>query len=1349
MRKRFVFVVFLLLLFVVSGCTKIEYTLDGPATVTLEVGETKNVNLTISPLDQVGDVKVVVDKPTVVRVTLTDQTLKVEALTAGTAKITLTLEDKSLEINVTVNAEAIIEEPVYEEKTVLQLLQSGKNNDKVKVTGVVFGVANTGFYLEDSDTGKIYVTLSETADLKVGDKVELQAEYGLVGGYPRLKNAKVVEKLGTATEYGKPVTAKTIQQLLALDRTTKVGTYANVFEVTGTIVKTPAGFYQLVDEEANSVQFTALSNVSLFDGKENSRFKVKVILHDFNLVTNKWEVTFVGTAADIVAKPVTLEELLPNIQADINTLPKHVYGRLNLHTEHPTLPFVTYQYSVDTNAYMSIQDNVATFDIAALKAADAADLPVTLKVTAVQGNETKVINYPITLHAIKERTVTDLLDNSPQVNYSYVVVKGRVLALARNQSLSIRSLIIEDPLTKKTTTVDFFNNNKEGENYLLNTSTEFKNIKVGDDVVVHAQYRNVSRFSLLNISNIEVVSSGNIVEHDYENAYVLSSAESYEELGGNLDQYLNKLVKFEKPYFAFSTSGVPTQTNWVRIFHNDEVQVYDKSVNKRYFAFLIAAQSENLENDKWTDWFEIPFVAGPAVQANVSIYAYALYVSDTYLAFVIPSLDEILFTLADRVDKLLDAQIPVSIESGETVDLNKHEDLVTGGITWSVDKPLIDLETGLVAEVSETTTVKLTAKFNDGEKDVTLTREISILLPKTHTVSELLTSAENGQVLRASGHFIGYFSDGNKNGVRGLILKDKVTSDVVLINDANDLFGAYGETLINEVAPRVGDELYIRGTFSIAGEPVRKEFIVDANTELKIVSSGNTLLWPEASMVVIQNQEQMVAFFTNPIVGKIIKFVGTEEIPFAFGGSTNNPLPTMNHKFFYNTEATKNDDVKYPDAAGKVVSFKNAHNQPNAGEKWWVDLFDLPDNSFIGPTSSNPPIVRYGTFYGIYSAQTSTYHQMNFVNVDNFNVPRIGAIRRILTENMPTATAPGETVTLTKSIPNLVDTIQWSIDNPLINLDTGLVSNVTEMTNVTLTASFTDFGKAKTLEFQVSIVPAEVPVLSISDVLTSSNPGDSVKVKGVVAGFHWNGSSTRTDTSHGIILKDPANNNVMYLTGLHSTYGDAVGTYTVGETPLAIGDEIELTANYVVSDASGLTGRKKLNITGVDSAQIKVLNTGVARTWNLESAQVISSNADLSTLAETLEYGKLYKLSGAFGFRGSATSYGTGINFVPGYVFTAANDYNHTATWADRPQRFSFKFDGNAYNLGENWWETKLNVTAENYGGTASDGHKYNEDSYIYFIVGSALPKATINFGYIQLAVLDPSWISATRILAS
>jgi hypothetical protein len=103
---------------------------------------------------------------------------------------------------------------------------------------------------------------------------------------------------------------------------------------------------------------------------------------------------------------------------------------------------------------------------------------------------------------------------------------------------------------------------------------------------------------------------------------------------------------------------------------------------------------------------------------------------------------------------------------------------------------------------------------------------------------------------------------------------------------------------------------------------------------------------------------------------------------------------------------------------------------------------------------------------------------------------------------------------------------------------------------------------------------------------------------------------------------------------------------------------------------------------------------------------------------------------------------------VPSFANAEIADFNEIVTWeVSRPQRFSFKFDGNVPNLGDAWWETMLNITSSNFGGTALDGHMYDASSYIYFYIGNALPTAAAANGYIQLVILDSEHINVTRIL--
>jgi len=126
-------------------------------------------------------------------------------------------------------------------------------------------------------------------------------------------------------------------------------------------------------------------------------------------------------------------------------------------------------------------------------------------------------------------------------------------------------------------------------------------------------------------------------------------------------------------------------------------------------------------------------------------------------------------------------------------------------------------------------------------------------------------------------------------------------------------------------------EVYLKAKYLDDG--VRQDLIADESMIIEIKSKNNELLFPEEGMLTISNQEKMVEFFTNPQIGRVIKFTATEEVPFAFGGSSNT-YSSVNYKFYYNVEATANNDVKYPDVDGKVVSFKGANNKANLGEEW-------------------------------------------------------------------------------------------------------------------------------------------------------------------------------------------------------------------------------------------------------------------------------------------------------------------------------------------------------------------------------------------------------------------------------
>ena len=267
--------------------------------------------------------------------------------------------------------------------------------------------------------------------------------------------------------------------------------------------------------------------------------------------------SFIGANEDVVEKPLTLEELRPIILEDFaNRIEKNIHGILELPSAHPNMLSINYEWSVDSTVEnISILDNEVIIDVDHFRTAEAEDQVVELKALVKSGDQELELTYEITLKQIIERSVSELLDDRPAINMSYVTVQGRVVARARNQGLSIRSLFIQDLATKAVVQFDFFPESEETP-YVSYESTQYEEIKLGDDIKVDGQFRQDGRITVNNITKLDIVSTGNPVEHDKENAIVLNDLESYNAFGAGYEENMNKLVKLVNPYF-YSQQQLP------------------------------------------------------------------------------------------------------------------------------------------------------------------------------------------------------------------------------------------------------------------------------------------------------------------------------------------------------------------------------------------------------------------------------------------------------------------------------------------------------------------------------------------------------------------------------------------------------------------------------------------------------------------------------------------------------------------------------------------------------------------------------------------------------------------------
>ncbi len=1219
---------------------------------------------------------------------------------------------------------------------IIDVLNQGKNNDSITVEGVVYGVLANGFYVADSAQGKIFVIMGSewTKNVTNGDKVRIKGQFSYVANFPQIKNVEEVTPLSSGNESFVSVINSSVTEINALDATAKIGTYANLYQVSGTITKTTANVYQIVDDAGNKLFINDGSAVDALEAKLNQRVKLSVITHKISVSDNVWIVSFTGAASDIADDKLTFASIKEAALTYINSVvPSEIFGALELPTAHPTQSYITMSWDVVANDYVSID---ATTGLVTVKI-DSVDHEITFKLTISDGFESETMDYVITSKAIVERSVAQLFTDTPAVEMSVVIIRGIVVGIARNQSESLRSFIVKDMNSNEIITVDF---GKTGDGLILSTDDQFKTIECGDEILVTGKFRIASRTTVMDVSQLQIVSKDNPYTHDYQNALALEDATSYLELANNYDAYANKLVKFVNPYMNYSTSSTPAVTNWVRLGYDTKSgdAGHGTGTNVHYFAFLIAAQNESLGSDTWHTMYDIPFYNAGAKQFDVTIYAYALYVSDTYLAFVIPDWDCYQVSGVDAISVSLSRSLPATIENG-TINLLTTHELVEGNVTWtSSDDNVINSLTGKVTEVSENTEVTLTATFKYQGTTYTRDYKVSVLKAEAMSVTELLTSGTDSQAVKVRGTIIGYVSDGNTVDTRmGVVILDNATGKTVMVNGISSLGGTYGAYLDssgNILA--VGDEVLVVGTYYLntpaigsGPEQTGRNYIeVTADSTVTLLGKTETINYQNA--IVVTNHTEMQALADNLVYGAIIKLVGTEENPLFLGGSSSK-LP-FNIKLFYNKEAVNNDGVKYN---GKTFSLKSDTNEANAGSEWYNTMFNIP-TAFVGPSDTNPSILVTGDLYVVLGYTTGTYHQMSIVNAQNCTMSRILTYEQftdLLARTLPSTVVSQSTdFSLPVTHSKVVGPITWtSENNTLIDPATWTIGTVTANTDVKLMASFTYDGQARMYEHTVTVfpVPAAAP-LSVSKALEEGVAGMTLGVTGVIVAYHADGNTS--GILRGIVLMDEVTHQTILIDGL-----ELIGTSTHGQYQASNGNLLAVGDKVVIEGATFAIAGNRQSVEASATSTITVSSSGNTITWDTESAITISTNAEMQEFANNLQFGKLIKLVGTTdnpictGGSSSKLPFNIKLFFNKDAVDNDGTKYN--------AKTFALKSDINEFNAGSDWWKTLFGFTGPFVGPKDAVGPiKFTGTLYVVLSAETST--------YYQMAIVNLSTASLTPL---
>ena len=239
--------------------------------------------------------------------------------------------------------------PVETINAIVDVLQTGTNNQNVIIEGVIYGKTANGFYVSDSELGKIYVTHQTAAN--VGDKVKITGVYGITDNMPRIKNVSNV--VVTATNQTLPTPEEmTVEQVMALSHTAKTGSYGRYVTVVATIEAGTVNTYLKSDLD-NSLIFSSITDLSLIESSKGKRVSIPVILHEYNSQDLVWRVTFAGASGDIVLTPISFASLVTKAMEHINSaVPANIYGALVLPSKHPVISYLSYSWSVAENPYL-------------------------------------------------------------------------------------------------------------------------------------------------------------------------------------------------------------------------------------------------------------------------------------------------------------------------------------------------------------------------------------------------------------------------------------------------------------------------------------------------------------------------------------------------------------------------------------------------------------------------------------------------------------------------------------------------------------------------------------------------------------------------------------------------------------------------------------------------------------------------------------------------------------------------------------------------------------------------------------------------------------------------------------
>ena len=608
--------------------------------------------------------------------------------------------------------EPTVEPSVEFEAVSLDIIKTTyKNNQEAKVAGVVYGVTTNGFFVADGENSYIFVNMGDNwaNPVKIGDKVQINAKFSLVSGYCMLKQAtvEVVSQNETIPVVAAEKQFSFVNELVA----SPAGDYGMLVKLVGTLSQNGTS-YVLTNDSGETITL-ASNSAALLNEYVGKRVTLEAVVYKTNS-EGKWQLVFAGSENEIVDSTLTFADYVELAQQELNTIvPSTCTGNLSLPSNHKVDSTLTYTWAVKSGTSITIVDNIATV------VPPATDEEVVLTVTITKGENSQEVDFTITSKAVVDQTVAEFMADLP-LSGDAVKVTGVVVAMGRNQgsttepyAASKRYVVVQDETTTDSVPVNYYYNS---------TEFGFEGLSIGDKVAVSGTWSDLGGDTdnpTINASSISLISEGASYTDAKDSAIVISTAEQYEDLGKNPENYVGKLLKFDNPYLVYSTTGEPNPSNWVRFGADSRV---DKVGNKS-LATLIGLGNENID-EGWHKHFDIAYSGTDGKQFGGDIYAYLVYKSSSYLQLCIPSVSYIQLDNASQ-----QAAYEQVCALPETVDSNTSLTL-TEGFTYTFDNEIIDA-TGNVGTALVNTAVNVTV----AKDDYSFTKTVTVISASTYELT--------------------------------------------------------------------------------------------------------------------------------------------------------------------------------------------------------------------------------------------------------------------------------------------------------------------------------------------------------------------------------------------------------------------------------------------------------------------------------------------------------------------------------------------------------------------------------------------------------------------------------------